>query len=331
MIALGLFGAGRIGTVHARNIVGLDGARLVAVHDPEVERARALAEAWGCDLAPDAASLLARADIDAVVVAASSNSHAALMTAAAAAGKAIYCEKPIDSDLDRARDAVGAVEASGVPSMVGFHRRFAPQYRALRAEIEQGRVGRIKTISIVSREPDLPPLAYLRVAGGLFRDKAIHFFDLVRWLSGAEPTEVHVMAAVLGAPALHDLGDVDTAFIVLRLADGALCQIENARCSSYGYDERIEVFGSDGMIEAGRDGTPGLARFSAGATLHDGVAPTVQDRFGDGFLRCLGTFVDALAAGRPPRPSLRDGLKAQIVAEAASRSRETGLTVPIAD
>jgi myo-inositol 2-dehydrogenase/D-chiro-inositol 1-dehydrogenase len=249
MISFCQFGAGRIGAIHAENIARHPGARLHAVVDVDRAAAERLGSRHGSEVATQASVLVDRS-IQAVVIASSTNTHADLVEAAARAGKAVFCEKPLDLDRRRAEACLAVVAECGVPLMVGFNRRFDPHFARLERQLRDGRAGRVELLSITSRDPSPPPLAYVRFSGGLFRDMMIHDFDMARWLLGEEPVEVFAAASVLVDPAIGDAGDVDTAVVTLRTGSGALCQISNSRRAVYGYDQRIEVLGSKGALRA---------------------------------------------------------------------------------
>jgi myo-inositol 2-dehydrogenase/D-chiro-inositol 1-dehydrogenase len=264
-----------------------------------------------------------------VLIASSTDTHASLLRACAAAGKAVYCEKPIDLALPIATEAIRTVQASGVPAMVGFNRRFDPDHRALRDAVRSGALGTVELVQMTNRGPSLPPLDYLRVSGGQMRDQTVHFFDLLRWITGLEPVEVYVAGAALADPRVADVPDVDTSVATLRMSNGALCQIDSTRRIAYGYDERIEVNGSEGMVESGRRRTGTVSRYGLGTVVSDGVDVGWFERMSHTYRLALDAFVEAVNAGRAPEPSLDDGLAAQRIAEAATQSLRTGRAVPI--
>ena len=249
MINLCQFGAGRIGAIHAANIARHPAARLAAVVDIDVVAAQRLADRHGATVASREAALADPA-IDAVIIASATDTHAELVEAAARAKKAIFCEKPLDLDLNRAIACVAVAEECGVKLMVGFNRRFDPNFARLAEQLRAGRIGGLELLNITSRDPAPPPLAYVRVSGGLFRDMMIHDFDMARWLMGEEPVEVFAAASVLVDPAIGEAGDVDTAVVTLKTKSGSLCQISNSRRAAYGYDQRIEALGALGALRA---------------------------------------------------------------------------------
>jgi myo-inositol 2-dehydrogenase/D-chiro-inositol 1-dehydrogenase len=269
-------------------------------------------------------------EIDAVFIASSTNTHAEYLERAAGAGKAILCEKPIDLGLERARRAVEAVKAAGVSAMINFNRRFDANHAELRAAVAAGEAGTIELIQMTSRGPAVPPLDYVKVSGGQLRDQTIHFFDLLRWISGDDPVEVHVMGAALAEPRVAEYGDVDTSVALLRMRNGALCEIDSVRRTSYGYDERIEVFGAQGLVESRRQRFRGVSRYHGDKIVEDGLHAGWFERIEASYYAALDAFVSAMQSGTAPEPSLDDGLKAQIIAEAATQSLRSGAPVPIA-
>ena len=329
MIRFALIGAGFIGGVHARNLAAHPGIDFALVYDLDSARADALAERYGASATTDLESVFATREIDAVFIASSTNTHAEYLERAARAGKAILCEKPIDLEMERVRRAVAMVTEAGVPAMIDFNRRFDVHHAELRAAVAAGEAGAIEMVQMTSRGPAVPPLDYIKVSGGQMRDQTIHFFDLLRWITQDDPVEVHVMGAALADPRVGEAGDVDTSIALLRLRGGALCQIDSARRTAYGYDERIEVFGSKGMVESRRQRFRGVSRYRGDRIIEDGLHAGWFERIEASYYAALDAFVNAVQSGVPPSPSLDDGLKAQIIAEAATRSLHTGAPVPI--
>jgi myo-inositol 2-dehydrogenase / D-chiro-inositol 1-dehydrogenase len=328
MISFCQFGAGRIGAIHAENIARHSGARLGTIVDVDRAAAKRLARGHGAKVATQA-SVLADPAIDAVVIASSTNTHADLVEAAARAGKAVFCEKPLDLDRRRAEACLAVVAECGVPLMVGFNRRFDPHFARLERQLRDGRIGRIELLSITSRDPSPPPIAYVRVSGGLFRDMMIHDFDMARWLLGEEPVEVFAAASVLIDQAIGDAGDVDTAVVTLRTASGALCQISNSRRAVYGYDQRIEILGSKGALRADNVALSTITFAGAEGIVGDKPLPFFLERYAEAYRLELDHFVDALTRGTPPQPGGGDGVKALALADAALRSLQTGRAVAL--
>jgi len=326
MLRFALLGAGRIGRLHAANIAAHSAARLTAVADAVPSAAAEVAAAHGARAAA-VTEALAATDVDAVLIATSTDSHAPLIEAAAAAGKAILCEKPIDLDIGRAEVAVRAASAAGVPLAVGFNRRFDASFASLKARLDAGAVGTPEIVTIASRDPAPPPVSYIRVSGGLFRDMMIHDLDMARWLLGEEPVEVHAMGSALVDPAIAEAGDVDTAVVTLRTASGRLAQISNSRRATYGYDQRIECHGSAGMLRAGNQRATTVEMATADGFARDPVLHFFLERYGPAYRAELDAFIEAVGAGRPPAPTGDDGLAALRLADAAQRSLETGTPV----
>ena len=326
-----LLGAGFIGRVHAENLAAQPGIDFARVFDVDASRAAALAEAHGVEAGDDLDEIFSDPAIDAVVVASSTNTHADLLKRAAAAGKAVFCEKPIDLSLDVARDAAAAVEAAGIPVMMDFNRRWDPAYAAVHDAVRAGEVGEVELVSMTTRGPSLPPVSYLEVSGGQMRDQTVHFFDLLRWITGLEPVEVYVAGAALVDPAVARVGDVDTSIAVLRMTNGALVQIDSQRRIGYGYDERIEVNGSLRMVEAARHRTGFVNHYGPGELRTNGLDVGWFERVRSTYRKSLDAFVEALEHSAPVPAPLSDGLRAQVIAEAATQSLRTGRPVAIPD
>jgi len=322
MISFCQFGAGRIGGIHAENIARHPGARLAAIVDVDLPAAESLASRHAAVVRTQA-SALADPAIDAVVIASSTNTHADLVEAAARAGKAIFCEKPLDLDRRRAESCLAVVAECGVPLMVGFNRRFDPHFARLERQLRDGRIGRVELLSITSRDPSPPPIAYVRVSGGLFRDMMIHDFDMARWLLGEEPVEIFAAASVLTDPAIGDAADVDSAVVTLRTGSGALCQISNSRRAVYGYDQRIEILGSKGALRADNVLLSTVAFAGAEGIVSDKPLPFFLERYAEAYRLEIDHFVDALTRGAPPAPGGSDGVKALVLADAALQSVQT--------
>jgi myo-inositol 2-dehydrogenase/D-chiro-inositol 1-dehydrogenase len=322
-----LIGAGFIGTVHARNLAAHPAVRFDLVTDVDEGRARTLAAKHGAEAV--AVDAVFDADVDAVLIASSTPTHAEFMERAAAAGKAIFCEKPVDLDAGRARKACAAVAAAGVPFMIGFNRRFDASHMAVRQAVAAGEVGRVEIVQLTSRGPDAPPLDYVRVSGGQMRDQTIHFFDLLRWLVADEPVEVYAIGAALVNPAIGEAGDVDTSLVTLRMRSGAFCQIDSSRRTAYGYDERVEVFGSAGAAESRRQRHRSMSLYKGRHVIEDGLHAGWFERVEATYYGALDAFVRHLEGDKVELPSLDDALRAQIIADAATRSLQTGQPVGI--
>jgi len=329
MIRFALIGAGFIGTVHAANLAAHPGVDFRLVYDVDRQRAQTLAAAHGAAAATELEELFDPSLIDAVFIASSTDTHAGHLRRAAAVGIAALCEKPIDLDLERARETATFAQECGVPVMVDFNRRFDRDYGELKRLVDSGGIGTVELIQLTSRGPSMPPLSYVAVSGGQMRDQTVHFFDLVRWLSGLDPVEVFATGSALAEPAIADYDDVDTSAVTLRLPGGALVQIDSVRRTGYGYDERIEVMGSEGMVEARRHRTGAVSRYSGTSVVDDGLHSGWFERVQPTYAAALSAFVSALESGETPAPSLEDGLKAQAIAEAAVLSLRSGRMEPV--
>jgi myo-inositol 2-dehydrogenase/D-chiro-inositol 1-dehydrogenase len=329
-VRFGLLGAGRIGKVHARAIAGDANARLAAIADAVAPAAEALAAQYGSAVR-DAAAIIAADDIDAVVICTPTNTHADLIEAAARAGKAIFCEKPIDLSLDRVKACLKVVRETKATLMVGFNRRFDPHFAAVRGAIDAGRIGKVEMVTIISRDPGAPPADYIKVSGGIFRDMTIHDFDMARFLLGEEVATVYATASVLVDPAIGKLGDFDSASVILTTATGRQCLISNSRRASYGYDQRIEVHGSKGAVSAENQRPISIEV----ATAEGYTRPPLQDffmtRYTEAYAAEIAAFVAAVTTGKPAAPGGEDGLVALALAEAALTSVAEGRRVAMSD
>jgi myo-inositol 2-dehydrogenase/D-chiro-inositol 1-dehydrogenase len=329
-VRVGVLGLGRIGAMHAELLHRrVAGARVSAVFDAEPARGAQVAARLGVDLAASAGELVARDDVDAVAICTSTDTHVELILAAAAAGKAIFCEKPIHLALDRVDACLAAVKRAGVPFQIGFNRRFDASFRAVRDGIDAGRVGKVELVVITSRDPAPDNEDYLRVSGGLFRDMTIHDFDMARFLLGEEPREVFATGSCLVDPVFAKLGDFDTVMVVLRTASGRLCHINNSVRAVYGYDQRIEVFGSSGMLRAGNRTSTSVEHSSADGIVTDKPLYFFLERYAESYAAELRSFVSCIEEGRVPAPGPEDGLRAMLLAEAALASSKSGKFEPV--
>lgn len=330
MIQVGLLGAGRIGHVHAKSIVAHPRSRLAAVSDVNKEAAQRLAAAHGAD-ARSTEAILADASIDAVLIATSTDTHADLIEQATAAGKAVLCEKPVDLDLERALACQARTAGRGHPIMIGFNRRFDPHFAALKRSFDAGDIGKGELLSVTSFDPSPPPLDYIKGSGGLFRDMTIHDFDMASWLFSGSPATVTAVATNIVDPMIGVAGDVDTAVITLRFADGRIAVIKNSRRAVYGYDQRIELLGSEGLLQAGNVLESTVVKTTtSGAT---GAKPEFffLERYMQAYEAEWRAFIDTIESGSPVPVGLQDGVNALAVAEAASQSARLGRTVSLGD
>ena len=329
-IRFALLGAGRIGKVHAGALAATADARLVALADPQEEAARAIAQASGAEIRTIEA-IEAAGDVDAVVVATPTDTHADLVERFARAGKAIFCEKPIDLSVARVRACLRVLEETGTPMMLGFNRRFDPHFTALKAQIEAGAIGTVEMATITSRDPGPPPVSYIRSSGGIFRDMTIHDFDMARFLLGEEIETVVARAAVLVDPAIGEAGDHDSASLVLQTASGKQALISNSRRATYGYDQRVEVHGSKGMVAAMNQRPVDIEIADARGFVRPPLHDFFMTRYTQAYANEIATFVACLKEGRAPRPDGPDGLAALLLAEAALVSVREGRVVRVAE
>ncbi|MDG9706208.1 inositol 2-dehydrogenase [Streptomyces sp. DH37] len=331
MLDIALFGSGRIGRVHADTIASGPRTRLSWVCDPLPGAAAELAGRYGAKAAESAGEVLADRSVTAVVIASPTPTHLELIAAAADAGKAVLCEKPIDLDLERVDACWKRIADSGPRVMIGFNRRFDPAFAEIRARIAAGEIGRLEHLVITSRDPEPPPPAYARGAGGIFRDMTIHDLDMARFLLG-DIAEVHAMAAPAGAGGATgpEDGEADHAVVTLRSADGRLCQIANSRSCAFGYDQRVEAFGTGGMLQAAnRTPTTVRAYTAAGVETASPYLRFFLERYREAYRRELEYFAGAVESGAPLSPGYADGRAALVLAEAACESVRTGRTVAV--
>ncbi len=326
MHRLALIGAGRIGRIHAANALAHPELALAYVVDPMDAIAEAVCAATGADHA-SLEDVLADSSVAGVVIASSTDTHLDYCLRANAAGKAIFCEKPVDMDLARAESA--EAQLAGARLFVGFNRRFDPSFRRLKALLTEGAVGRLESLQITSNDPAPPPVSYVRVSGGLFVDMAIHDFDLSRWLLEEEPAEVFAWGSCLVDPEIGGAGDVDTARTLLRTASGKLCVISNSRRSGFGYDQRIEAFGSAGMTCANNVTESTVEVWTEEGARADRFRNFFLDRYSAAYRAEMAHFADILAGRSQPLVTFGDGVAALRLALAATRSHETGAPVTI--
>lgn len=314
-----LLGAGRIGKVHARAIASDPRAKLVAVADAIAAAAESLAASANAEVR-SIDEILNSQDIDAVVICTPTNTHADLIERFVRQGKAVFCEKPIDLDVARAKACINVVNETNGKVMLGFNRRFDPHFQAVRKAIDAGQIGKVEMVTIISRDPGAPPADYIKVSGGIFRDMTIHDFDMARFLLGEEIATISASGSVLVDPAIGELGDYDSASVILTTASGKQAIISNSRRASYGYDQRIEVHGSLGSVSAENQRPVSIeVATQAGYTrppLHD----FFMTRYTAAYAAEIASFIDAIENGAVITPSAVDGLKALELADAALTS-----------
>ena len=328
-VTFGIIGAGRIGKLHADNLLSrVDGARLKAITDPFLD------EDWAASrniplTGKDHRILLDDPEIDAILIGSPSAEHAPQMIECAEAGKHIFCEKPIALDPEIIRNALAEVDKSGVKLQVGFNRRFDPNFSAVQHQVASGALGDPHIIRITSRDPAPPPAEYVAGSGGMFLDMTIHDFDMARFLSSSEVTEVHAYGAVLVDPEIGKAGDIDTAVISLKFANGALGIIENSRKAVYGYDQRVEVFGAKGTAMADNNTPTSMIVLNESGTIRDKPLYFFLERYKTAFVSELQAFVDAIREDKPTLVSGKDGLVPVLIAMAAKESLKTGKPVQV--
>jgi len=324
-----LLGAGFIGSVHAANLAAHPDVDLRVVYDVDGGRAEALATRYGARAVTDVRAVFDDDLVDAVLIASSTPSHADHLYRAASAGIAAFCEKPIDLDLEAATAVARDVARAGIPVMVDFNRRFDRDHAELKRIVDAGEIGAVELVQLTSRGPASPPLEYVKNSGGQFRDQTVHFFDLARWITGSDPVAVYAAGSALADPRIRTFNDVDTSIVTLRLPGGGLVQIDSVRRTGYGYDERIEAMGALGLVESGRMASGNVVHRAGPHAVANGLHAGWFDRVAPTYSAALASFVSALENGTPVAVTLDDGLKAQAVAEAATRSLATGRSEPV--
>ncbi len=333
MLRIAVLGCGRIGQMHAANVKRHPRAELVAVYDLNAQVAAQVAAAQGVRAAASAEEIFSSDNVDAVLIATATPTHADYIEMAVAAGKAVLCEKPIDLNLARVNTCAERIKGTIVPVQLGFNRRYDPGHSAARAAVLAGEIGDLHQVIITSRDPALPPRAYLEAAGGLFRDMTIHDFDLARFMLGEEPTEVFALANALIDPALGAaLNEVDTAMFVLRTASGKQCHINNSRTAVYGYDQRVELMGTTGMVISDNRKPHEVRRFTSTTTeTSQPYQFFFLERYLEAFMAEIDGFVDCVEKGAVPLASFEDGRRALILAEAAYLSMREKRLVKVSE
>lgn len=327
-VRIGVLGVGRIGRMHAQLIAReVPGAALAMVHDVNAAAAAAVGAELQVPFTTDAAELFASPDVDAVAICSSTDTHVPLLIAAAQAGKAIFCEKPVSLDLAKVDEALAVVKASGVPIQIGFNRRFDPAHKSVRDAVVSGAVGELHMLRITSRDPAPPPIAYVKVSGGLFLDMMIHDFDMARYVTGSEVVEVFARAAVRVDPAIGEAGDVDTAVVVLTHENGCITTIDNSRQAVYGYDQRVEAFGSGGMAASENPSTHTGVRRTAEGTFGTTIPYFFLDRYIPSYVDEWKSFVQYVTEGGPSPVDADAGRAPLVIGLAAGLSAREGRPV----
>lgn len=326
-VTLGVIGAGRIGRLHSVNLLKMPGVNLKMITDPFMDGA--WAKSHGLKVAPDIETILSDDEIEGVLVLSPSNLHADQIMQAAKARKHIFCEKPIALDPAKIIDVLNGVEEQGVKLQVGFNRRFDPDFKRLKQAVDRGRIGRLYFIKITARDPAPPSLEYIQSSGGIFLDMTIHDFDMVRYLSGSDVDEVYAAGAVLIDQVFADAGDVDTAVTTLKLKSGALAVIDNSRQAVYGYDQRIEVFGSKGSITAENNTATRTILTVSEGVISDKPLDYFLERYRESFRVEIQEFVRAIREDLETPVSGIDGLKPILIGRAAQRSLDEGKPIKV--
>lgn len=330
MINFALLGAGRIGKMHAALIAASAQAKLKYVFDSHQPSAAVLAQKYQVTAVDDIQTILQDADIDAVLIATSTDTHVGFITQCAKAGKAILCEKPIDLSTELVAECWENIKSCQVPIQIGFNRRFDPTHASLQSKLQNGDIGALQQLIITSRDPDIAPTEYLRNSGGIFRDMIIHDFDMLRFITGEEITEVHAVGSTLIDPGLAQFGDVDSVMLTLKTATGKLCHINGSRRCVYGYDQRIEAFGESGMLQSNNPLPHSVSTSTKDSTQSlSALNPFFIERYQQAYQLQLDSFIDAIQNNTPPSPSFKDGLLAQKLADAAQQSLESGLVIKL--
>lgn len=329
-VRFAILGAGRIGQVHARAVTSTPDATLVAIADPVADAAQRVADAYGCDIR-SIDEIAASDDVGAVAICTPTNTHADLIELFAKAGKAVFCEKPIDLSLERVKTCLKTVEAEDATLMVGFNRRFDPDFMALKKSIDDGRIGDVEMITLTSRDPGPPPYEYIKVSGGIFRDMTIHDFDVARWLLGEEVETVQAAASVLTDTKIGELGDFDSINVILTTASGKQCTITNSRRATYGYDQRIEVLGSKGSVSAENHREANIEIADSTGYLRPPLLNFFMSRYVNAYANEIAAFVGAVANGSPTPTTGHDGMMALALADAALKSVAEGSVVKVSD
>ena len=326
-----VFGAGRIGRIHASNLAALPGVQLQAICDPSAGAASDLAQSLGAKVSTIEA-VLADKQIDAIAICSPTTTHSDLITRAAAAGKHIFCEKPVDLSVPRAQACADAVKAAGVACMIGFQRRFDPTFNEASRRLAAGDIGNAEMLIITSRDPGAPPAEYIKGSGGIFRDMLIHDLDVFRWIlcaGGDEAAWLSAAGSVLTDPAIAALGDYDSTAVTIRTRKGRLCQINTSRRAAYGYDQRFEVLGSKGLLQCGNQTPTGVVQSDASGVHSDKPEAFFLQRYAAAYRLEIEHFFETLQSGGVFRTTVADGVAAQKLADAATQSCQSGQPVAL--
>ena len=329
-VRFAILGAGRIGMVHAQAITSIKGAELIAIAEPVESTTELVRKHYG-DILRNVDDIALSDDIDAVVICTPTDTHADLIEQFSMAGKAIFCEKPIDLRVNRVKECLETVSVNRTTLMVGFNRRFDPDFQALKATLDSGEIGNIEMVTIISRDPGAPPLDYITQSGGIFRDMTIHDFDMARWILGEEVESVLASGSVMTDPKIQEVHDFDSVNVILRTHSGKQCLITNSRRAAYGYDQRIEVLGSKGMVCAGNIHEQNIEISTLKGFKKPPLLNFFMTRYEKAYAIEMAAFVEAFQNKSNPPTTGDDGLKALIIAEAALKSVESGKKIQLSD
>ncbi|MFL6560657.1 MAG: inositol 2-dehydrogenase [Bacillus sp. (in: firmicutes)] len=329
-VNIGIIGAGRIGKIHADNLRSIPQLRVKSVSDIEIKHLESWAQERQIEvLTTNYNDILNDPDIHAVFICSPTNTHADLIKAAAAAGKHIFCEKPVSFSVEETKEALEAVEKAGVKLQVGFNRRFDPNFRKVRQLVQEGQIGNPHVLRITSRDPEPPSVEYIKSSGGLFMDMTIHDFDMARYIMGSEVVEVFANGTVLVDPGIGEAGDIDTAVITLKFANGALGVIENSRRAAYGYDQRLEIFGDKGAAHADNNRANTVEVSTAEHVSKEKPLYFFLERYTQAYIDEVKEFAVAITLNQQVICSGFDGMQAELIAKAARQSLETGVPVKL--
>ncbi|MFK4107975.1 Gfo/Idh/MocA family oxidoreductase [Streptomyces sp. NPDC002176] len=328
---IGILGLGRIGAFHAETLSALDAVTSLVVADPVADAAKAAAERYGAQVADSPEALLA-AGVDGLVIAAATDAHPALIRAGVAAGVPVFCEKPVARTIAEGVAVLDAVRDSGVPIQIGFNRRFDAGFMAARAAVRSGELGKLHTVRSTTLDPAPPPAAYVAASGGIFRDCSVHDFDMIRWVTGREVTEVYAVGGNRGAAYIGEAGDADTTSAVLTLDDGTIAVVSNSRHNARGHDVRMELLGFADSLAVGLDDRLPLRSAEPGVTFPSGTPHDFfMDRFTPAYRAELTAFTEVVATTRPSPCTIEEALEAGWIAEACTLSLREHRPVPLAE
>jgi len=330
MIKFCIFGSGRMGDVYGKILANHQGADLVAVINPNLPSARRVTDQYGGKAFVSWSECIEEVEVGAVIVCSPTNSHLEHIKQVANSNKPIFCEKPVDLSIDRVDECIAVIEKNQIPFFVGFNRRFDPTNAALKKRVSNGEVGNINMVILTSRDPAPPPIEYIKRSGGYFCDSTIHDIDLACWIIGETPVEVYASSSCLVDKRIGEAGDVDTSMTILKMPSGILCHINNSRRAVYGFDQRVEVFGSSGMLQTNNQYDVNLSVSTDSVT--DAKTPLKHfflERYEQSFIDEIDEFINCLKNDNPVTVTISDGRKALEIALACEQSRQTGMSVKL--